>query len=202
MNKYIMEFVGTFFLALAIVLTGNPFSIGLMFGIMFYIGNHISGGHYNPAVSLMMFMKKRISMNDYVFYITAQTLGALGAGFVYLTITRSVFAPDVIPGMPFTLTAGLEGMLTMVFCWTVWTVVTNGKYSSSGIDGLIAGFGLMALGFIGGLFNPAVALSSVILGVFKGGALMLPQNIIIFVVMPMIAGMITPYIDGFLKDKM
>ncbi len=202
MNKYLMECVGTFFLTLAIVLTGNPIAIGLMLAIMVYIGGHISGGHYNPAISLMMMMKNRLSMNDFAFYSVAQTVGALGAGIIYFMITKSVFAPDVISGIPFVLTAGLELLLTMVLCWIILTVVSNAKYGSNGNDGLIIGFGLMSIAFIGGLFNPAIALASTICSLLKGGAFVTPQNMIIFIAMPLIAGIITPYVDKCCKGKM
>ena len=54
MNKYIIEFVGTFFLVLIIGLTSNPIAIGLGLAVLVYMGAHISGAHYNPAVSLSL----------------------------------------------------------------------------------------------------------------------------------------------------
>ncbi len=202
MNKYLMECVGTFFLTLAIVLTGNPISIGLMLAVMIYIGGHISGAHYNPAVSIMMMMKNRLSVNDFIFYSISQTIGALAAGGIYIMIVKSVFVPDVIPGIPFVLTAGLELMLTMVLCWTILTVVNNVKYANSGTDGMIIGFSLMSLAFVGGLFNPAIALSSAICSVVMGNGFVTPQNLIIFLAMPLIAGVITPFVDKCCKGKM
>ena len=54
MKNYIIEFIGTFFLMLIIGLTGNPVAIGVMLMVMVYMGAHISGAHYNPAVSIAM----------------------------------------------------------------------------------------------------------------------------------------------------
>ena len=58
MKKYLIEFVGTFFLVLIIGLSENPVAIGVGLSVLVYMGAHISGAHYNPAVSLAMFIKK------------------------------------------------------------------------------------------------------------------------------------------------
>ncbi len=57
MNKYITEFIGTFFLVLTIGLTGNPIAIGAALMVMVYAGGHISGAHYNPAVTLAVLVR-------------------------------------------------------------------------------------------------------------------------------------------------
>ena len=60
MNKYITEFIGTFFLVLIIGITNNPIAIGIGLSVLVYMGAHISGAHYNPVVSLAMFIQKEI----------------------------------------------------------------------------------------------------------------------------------------------
>ena len=62
MQKYVVELVGTFLLALAISLSANPIAIGLMLMALIYAGGHVSGGHYNPAVSFGAFMRGRLSV--------------------------------------------------------------------------------------------------------------------------------------------
>ena len=64
MNKYIIEFLGTFFLVLIIGLTGNPLAIGLGLATLIYMGAHISGAHYNPVVTLAMFINKEIGLKE------------------------------------------------------------------------------------------------------------------------------------------
>ena len=62
MKKYIVEGIGTYFLVLIIGLTGNPIAIGIGLSILVYMGGHISGAHYNPAVSLAMIIRGEISV--------------------------------------------------------------------------------------------------------------------------------------------
>ena len=60
MRDYLMEFLGTMFLVLAIALTGNPLAIGMMLMAMVYIGGHVSGAHYNPAVTISVWMRGKL----------------------------------------------------------------------------------------------------------------------------------------------
>jgi aquaporin Z len=85
MKKYITEFIGTFFLVLTIGLVSGdnaPIAIGAALMVMIYAGGHISGAHYNPAVTLGVLIRKRISANDAVVYIVSQVLGAATAAIV------------------------------------------------------------------------------------------------------------------------
>ena len=65
MNKYLMEFIGTFFLVLVIALTGNPIAIGTILMVMIYMGGNVSGGHYNPSVSLGVFLRGKMTGRDF-----------------------------------------------------------------------------------------------------------------------------------------
>ena len=82
MKKYLTEFIGTLFLVLIIGLTQNPLAIGFGLTVLVYMGAHISGAHYNPAVSLAMFIKKEISGVDFFRYIIAQIFGAALAAYL------------------------------------------------------------------------------------------------------------------------
>ncbi len=62
MRSYLMEFIGTMFLVLAVTLSGNPIAIGVMLMVMVYMGGHISGGHYNPAVSLAVWVRGKLGL--------------------------------------------------------------------------------------------------------------------------------------------
>src|SRR4051812_9392008 len=84
MNKYLVEFVGAFFLMLTIGLTGNPFAIGAVLMVMIYAGGHISGAHYNPAVTLALLIRKNIKGGDAIAYMAAQVIGAAAAAFIVL----------------------------------------------------------------------------------------------------------------------
>jgi aquaporin Z len=77
------EFLGTFFLLTAILFTGNWLAIGLtLSGIIYVIGN-VSGGHVNPAVSIALYLKGSLGLNELVPYIVAQVLGGVGALYTY-----------------------------------------------------------------------------------------------------------------------
>ncbi|NBO56200.1 MAG: hypothetical protein EBU84_16775 [Actinobacteria bacterium] len=78
-----VEFVGTFLFLSAILISGNPWIIGAALAILIYIGIGISGGHYNPAVTLMSLYNKDIVTSTAVAYIIAQISGGILAAVVY-----------------------------------------------------------------------------------------------------------------------
>ena len=90
MKKYLTEFVGTLFLVLIIGLTQNPLAIGFGLTILVYMGAHISGAHYNPVVSLAMFIRKEIGGIDFIKYLIAQILGATLAAYLGFTLSSNM----------------------------------------------------------------------------------------------------------------
>src|SRR6185436_7498112 len=85
MKKYITEFIGTFFLVLIIGLVGGdtaPIAIGSVLMVMIYAGGHISGAHYNPAVTLAVLIRHRISAQEAVIYMICQLAGAAVAAAI------------------------------------------------------------------------------------------------------------------------
>ena len=89
MKNYITEFIGTFFLVLAIGLTGNPIAIGTMLMVMVYMGGHISGAHYNPAVSIAMIFRGLLSIKEAINYILSQLAGAFLAAIFVIMLSFS-----------------------------------------------------------------------------------------------------------------
>jgi aquaporin Z len=82
-KKLLTEFFGTFIFLGVILTTGQAFPIGLALATSIYFGGSISGGHFNPAVTIMMLFGKKINIQDAVFYIIAQVIGGLCVlGFV------------------------------------------------------------------------------------------------------------------------
>ena len=86
MKKYSIEFLGTFFLLLISALADNPIAIGVGLAVLCYIGGHISGAHYNPAVSIAMVIRGEINKVECGKFILSQVLGAVFASFVYFLI--------------------------------------------------------------------------------------------------------------------
>src|SRR5512139_2643656 len=122
MNKYITELIGTFFLVLVIGMSGGmgslaPIAIGSALMVMIYAGGHISGGHYNPAVTLAVWMRGRCAAADVPGYMIAQAVAAVIAGFVVLFIKGN---PAVTP-ITFNVVNALvvEFIFTFALCYVV-----------------------------------------------------------------------------------
>ena len=79
LKKIICEFVGTFIFLSVILATGDPLAIGLALAVSVYFGIKVSGGHFNPAVSVMMYFKKAINDKELVCYVISQVLGGIVA---------------------------------------------------------------------------------------------------------------------------
>ena len=83
MNKYLVEFLGTLFFLFVIIAIGHPLAIGAALTIAVILGGKISGGNFNPAVSVMLAMAGKLSMKDLAPYVVAQVLGGLAALELY-----------------------------------------------------------------------------------------------------------------------
>ncbi|CCB86048.1 MULTISPECIES: MIP/aquaporin family protein [Parachlamydia] len=167
--KYIYEFIGTFFLVLTVGMTAlepgagplAPLAVGAALAVMVYAGGHISGGHYNPAVSLAVYLRERLTTKDLWLYWVAQFLG--GALAALLTAYfKSGFAQA-----PLTIDAAkaliAEFLFTFALCYVVLNVATARATQGNSYYGWAIGFtvlvGAYAVGTLSGAaFNPAVAL--------------------------------------------
>ena len=90
MLKYLVEFLGTFLFLAVIVATGQPVLIALALLAVILLGGAISGGHFNPAVSLMFWAKGALTNADLAGYVVAQSLGGIGALVLFNVLTRSM----------------------------------------------------------------------------------------------------------------
>lgn len=177
--KAVVEFIGAFLFVFVIgmvtiersdLLALAPFAIGAALMVLVYAGGHISGGHYNPAVSLSVLVRKRLAARDLVLYWIAQFLAAAAAAYLVLYM-RGV--PTVAPFNPGNLVAAViaEFLFTFALCYVVLNTTTAKGTAGNSFFGLAIGFtvmvGAFAVGPIsGGAFNPAVALGLTIMGVF------------------------------------
>ena len=168
MKKYLVEFIGTFFLVLTIGMTViapgagalAPLAIGAALMVMIYAGGHVSGGHYNPAVTLAVWLRGRCAASDVPFYIAAQILGAwVAAAGVLCLKGHPTVTPMEIKIVP-ALIAELVG--TFALAYVVLNVATAKATAGNSNYGLAIGFTVTAMAFAlggisGGAFNPAVA---------------------------------------------
>ena len=91
MQKYLVEFVGTFFFLSVILFTGHPLAIGAALALAIYVGGKISGGHFNPAVTIMMAVGQKMPTANAVPYILAQIAGGLVALQIYTTFKKHFY---------------------------------------------------------------------------------------------------------------
>ena len=172
MNKYFTEFIGTMFLVLVVGIAaiggaaGNlaPLAIGSILMVMIFAGGHVSGAHYNPAVTLAVLIRGRITMGDAITYWIAQTGGALAA-WALATFIFNVEGPDTSAVKSVSQGLGAEILGTFALGYVVLNTATAKGTSGNGFYGLAIGFTVIACaftfgGFSGGAFNPAVALGA------------------------------------------
>ena len=180
MNKYIAEFIGTFFLVLTIGCTGigagagviAPLAIGAALMVMVFAGGHISGAHYNPAVTLGVLIRGKVNAADVVPYMVAQLASAAVAAMAVKFLRAGVAVTPITPHLGPALLA--EFLFTFALVYVVLNAATAEGTSGNSFYGLAIGMtvmtGAFAVGDIsGGAFNPAVALGICILGISSWG---------------------------------
>jgi len=197
MNRYITEFIGTFFLVLTIAMSGNPIAIGFVLAALVYMGGHISGAHYNPAVSLAIFLRKRLSAKDMVMYWIFQIFGALLAALLFFMISSITFAPIPSPNVSMLNAIIVEFLFTFALVLVVLNVATTKKNAGNSYFGLAIGVTILAAAtaggpLSGGAFNPAVAIGPIIVDTFNGGNSI--GNMIIYIIGPFLAGLVAPFV--------
>src|SRR6202790_3273069 len=171
MNKYIVGFIGTFFLVLTVGCTviGNgagafaPLAIGFALMVMIFAGGHISGGHFNPAVTLGVWLRGKCEAKDVVPYMIFQVMGAVLAAFIVKFLKGGA---AVAPLQPATVPALLaEFLFTFALVYVVLNVATAKGTSGNSFYGLAILVGAFSVGNIsGGVFNPAVATGISVMG--------------------------------------
>ncbi len=177
--KYVYEFIGTFFLVFTVGMTVldplnagplAPLAIGSVLAVMVYAGGHISGGHYNPAVSLAACLRGRLSSADLGFYWIAQLIAAVIAAYLTIYFKGSPKATSMTLDIAKTLIG--EFLFTFALCYVVLNVATAKATLGNSFYGFAIGFtvlaGAFAVGAVtSGAFNPAVALGIAILNIIS-----------------------------------
>lgn len=176
MKKYIIEFIGTFFLVLTIGMTAvyvpgsgamAPLAIGIVLAAMIYMGGPISGAHYNPAVTVGALLRGACPKADVGPYIAAQVIAAVLASVIAGALSSGQTAPMRLAVGPVFLA---EFLFTFALVFVILNVATSKVAKGNSYFGIAIGGTVMAGayavgGVSGGAFNPAVALGLVIMGV-------------------------------------
>lgn len=229
MKKYLAEFIGTMVLVLigcgtamavgcdpaagsGYILTAFAFGLGLL-TMAYSIGN-ISGCHINPAVSLSMWITKKIDVKEFIYYTISQILGALaGAGLLALIFNGAGifdmtggFGSNGLAGVNDNAGIGLlvEILLTFVFVLSILGV-TSEKAKHGHVAGIVIAFSLVAvhilgIGLTGTSVNPARSLGPAIVAAFGGNGA--PMGAVwVFIVGPLVGGLLAAYTYKYLESN-
>lgn len=210
MAKYLTEFVGTFFLVLTIclsVLFEAPLpslAIGASLMVMVYMGGHVSGAHYNPAVSLAALLRKKMPSSDFGPYLIAQVAGAIVATLAAQLILGRTWAPAPGEGVSTMGALLVEFLYTFALALVVLNVACSEKTKGNSFYGLAIGFtvfaGAMAGGRIsGGAFNPAVGIGPTIVNALLGGGSW--GNLWLYLVGPLAGGAVAAVVFGMQEQS-
>lgn len=203
MKKYLVEFIGTFFLVTAVGMTGNPLAIGGMLMVMVFMGGHISGAHYNPAVTLAVLIRGKIKTNDALAYWLFQLVGAIAAAFFCMELKGGVsFAPHPNPDINIIKPLIAEIVFTFALASVVLNVATHTKTENNSFYGLAIGFTVLASAYCvgnisGGAFNPAVGCGPIIVDTINHGDSM--KYIWLYIVGPLAGGAIAGILFRFIN---
>jgi aquaporin Z len=174
-RKLGVEFIGTFFLVftvgMAVATAGAlaPLAIGAVLMVMVFAGGHVSGGHYNPAVSTAVLLRGKMARDEYVAYVITQVLAGIVAAAVVAILGYDPKSAATVAGAGKMLI--VEFLFTFALCWVVLNVATAKGTEGNSFYGLAIGFtvgaGAFAVGSVsGGAFNPAVAIGATVMGLF------------------------------------
>ena len=181
LRKMVTELIGTFGLVFTVCCTViqhqalAPLAIGASLMVAVFAGGHISGAHYNPAVTLAVWLRGRLPAGEVLPYWAAQFVGAAAASGLAIYVTRaSVHNPSAYTGRAAGSAFTAELIVTFALAYVVLNVATSKSHPNNSFYGLAIGFtvfaGAVAVGGIsGGAFNPAVALGAMIAGLTGWG---------------------------------
>ncbi|MEM7457037.1 MAG: aquaporin [Planctomycetota bacterium] len=215
--KYLTEFIGTFFLVFIIVLavtnSGDnvgiwaPLAIGSGLMVLVYMGGHVSGAHYNPAVTLALLMRGACKAKDVVPYWIAQIGGAIAGAFVVsLIVPEAAEGADAVtryfgpaPGEGYSITSPGPWMIEILFTFLLVIVVLNVATSSgttgNSYYGLAIGFVVLVGAYVGGsisggAFNPAVGIGPNLIKGTLGGEPEAMSNMVLHIVGPVVGAVL------------
>jgi aquaporin Z len=204
MNKYITELIGTFFLVLSVGMTNNPFAVGVTLMVMIYMGAHVSGAHYNPSITLAMYIRKKMQPRDAGMYILFQFIGAILAGLIYYLIMNRTFA--VAPGLGVAVWKAIlvEIIFTLALVLVILNVAATAKTAGNSYFGIAIGFTVVAAAFAagpisGGAFNMAVGIGPLLVDTIFGGSSI--SNIVIYIVGPLLGGFLAVPIYYYMNPE-
>lgn len=198
MDRWVTELIGTFFLTMAVgfaAVSGSgfgPLAVGLTLAVMVYMGGHVSGGHYNPAVSLALHLRGVLEREDLLPYAGAQLAGGIAGAWAVRTMVGVTFAPAPGPGVGPGGAFLAELLYTFVLVLVYLNVATHPDTDGNAYYGAAIGFTVAAGGFAvapisGAVFNPAVGAGPILLSALSGGGGL--GSLWLYLVAPVLGGL-------------
>jgi aquaporin Z len=178
-RKLAVEFIGMFLFVFTVGMATEsanksgallaPLAIGSLLMVIVFAGGHVSGGHYNPAVSTAVFLRGKIKSNEFLAYVVTQFVAAALAGLLVNAVGGKQTAGATASTGKMLVA---EFLFTFALAYIVLNVATAKGTAGNSFYGLAIGFtvvvGAISVGWIsGGAFNPAIALGASVLGAFK-----------------------------------
>jgi len=164
--------------------------------VMVYLGGNISGAHYNPAVTLAVLIRGKITGKEAGIYMLFQILGATSAAIMYWLIWGRTFAPAPNPDINVLKPLAIEMLFTFALASVVLNVATSAKAAGNSYYGLAIGFTVLAAAIAGGAisggaFNPAVGIGPCLIDTLCGSGNM--NNLWIYIVGPLAGGAVAGF---------
>ncbi len=204
MHKYITELIGSFFLILALGLTGNALATGLLLIPVFYLGGQVSGAHYNPAVSIAFWAARGLSSRELLGYLFFQLAGVLtGSILLYFLIESAYQLSPPASSSPFQYSA-VEVIFALLFCLIYLVLFATRYFKNNRVYGLIIGLtyaGILLTGepISGGVVNPAAASAASMIDFFDYGESY--QYLPVYIFGPVVGGLIAGNLFTFIFQK-
>lgn len=194
MKRYFVEFLGTFFLMLTIIFSGEPWAIGLLFAAMLYMGHTLARGYYNPAIAATLLLNRTMNARDFMGCCIAQILGATLAATYFFLISGDYFVLELPAGVMFADVALREILFTFVLCSVTLAATQHAEMRHHAE--LIIGLTLASIATIGGLYNPALFLGAMLCNMTE---LNIPsaENVLTFVFAPLVGALLASYFFAY-----
>ena len=215
-KKCIAEVIGTMVLVLfgcgaavfggaALGVLGIAFAFGLVIVAMAYSIGSVSGCHINPAVSLAMFINKRMTLKELVFYVISQITGALlGSLLLYAILNIGGFdtlamGQNLIGDFSWYGALLIEVILTFVFVTAIMAV--TGKKGNPNLAGIVIGLALVLVHILGipltgTSVNPARSIAPAL---FVGGEAI--KYVWVFIAAPLIGAGLAAVFSKYILDS-
>ncbi|MEX0995271.1 MAG: MIP/aquaporin family protein [Balneolaceae bacterium] len=202
MPKFVAEFLGTFFLVLAIGLSGNAVATGLFVVALVYIAGRISGAHFNPAITLAFWASRGISLKIVGGYLCSQLAGAILGAMAVFFLSESAYQVTPPPLSTPTQVTLIEMALSLLLSLVYLTLFLSSEFRENRIYGIAIGLsyaGLFVVGepVSGGFFNPALAAGASIADYIDHGTswIYLP----VYLIAPALGGILAGHLYNYFE---